>query len=84
MAGSYRSQVSRGPFIYMTSGQMATTDNRFIYEVYLCSHEVSKCIKVDCSVTTESLQNKVATLFNRVKRYQDKFDTSGQLCFFVN
>lgn len=32
-------RVSEGPFIYMTSGQMATADNRFIYEVYLCSYE---------------------------------------------
>lgn len=33
------SQVCAGPFIYMTPGQMATADNRFIYEVYLCSDE---------------------------------------------
>lgn len=50
--------MSRGPFIYMTSGQMATTDNRFIYEVYLCSHQELKCIKVVKSVTTESSKTK--------------------------
>lgn len=42
----------------MTSGQMATTDNRFIYEVYLCSHQEWKRIKVVKSVTTESSQTK--------------------------
>ncbi len=58
MADGNRSQVSRGPFIYMTSGQMATADNRFICEVYLSSHQELKCINVVKSETTESPQTK--------------------------
>ena len=47
-----------GPFIYMTSGQMATADNRSIYEFYLCSHQELKCIKMVKSGTTEGSKTK--------------------------
>lgn len=71
MADGYRSQVSRGPFIYMTSGQMATADNRFIYEVYLCSHQELKWIKV-VKCDNWGPQNNMATLHTGVKRYKSK------------
>lgn len=50
--------MSPGPFIYMTFGQMATIDNKFISEGYLCGHQELKCMKVVKSVTTMGSKTK--------------------------